>query len=47
MMLNVADADDLMLELGHLIPAKPTRGIVQVQRIDSIINEAIANIPIC
>src|SRR5882724_7635822 len=47
MMLNVSNAYDLMLEFGHLIPAESTRWIIEIQCVDSIINQVITNFPVC
>ena len=45
-MLNVSDGDELMLQLGDLIPREPAFGIMEVERVDSIINQSIADLRI-
>jgi hypothetical protein len=44
--LDVADADDLMLELGDPVPAEAARRIIQIHAIDAWVDHVIAATPI-
>ncbi len=45
-MLDVTEVYELMFQLGDLVPIEPTLGVMEVQRVDGIINQPIANVPI-
>jgi hypothetical protein len=44
--LDVADADDLVLELGDTVPAEATRRVIQIHAIDACVDHVIAATPI-
>src|SRR5271163_4513805 len=46
MMLDVADIDELVLQLGHAIPTEATFGAVGIQRVHGVINHPIAELPV-
>ena len=46
MMLDVADIDELVLQLGHLIPTEATLGAVEIQHLNGVINHPIAELPV-
>ena len=46
MMLDVADIDELVLQLGHAIPTEATLGAVEIQRVHGFINHPIAELPV-
>src|SRR5689334_2080166 len=46
MMLDVANIDELVLQLGHAIPTEATLGAVEIQRVNGVINHPIAEIPV-
>jgi len=46
MMLDVADIDQLVLQLGHAIPTEATLGAVKIQRVHGVINHPIAELPV-
>ena len=46
MMLDVADIDELVLQLGHAIPTEATLGAVEIQRLHGVINHPIAELPV-
>ena len=45
-MLDVADIDELVLQLGHAIPTEATLGAVEIQRVHCVIHHPIAELPI-
>src|ERR1700741_437010 len=47
MMLDVADIDELVLQLGHAIPTEATLGAVEIQGVHGVINHPIAELPVC
>src|SRR5207245_11377114 len=46
MMLKVPKTDELMLYFGHLVPKESTVRVGNIERINSTIDRAIANVPI-
>src|SRR6516165_6580164 len=46
MMLDVADIDELVLQLGHVIPTEATLGAVEIQRVHGVIDHPIAELPV-
>ena len=46
MMLDMADIDELVLQLGHAIPTEATFGAVEIQRVDGVIDHPIAELPV-
>jgi hypothetical protein len=46
MMLDVADIDELVFQLGHLIPTEATVRAFEIQRVHGVINHPIAEIPV-
>ena len=45
-MLDVANIDELVLQLGHAIPTEATIGAVEIKRIHGVINHSIAELPV-
>src|SRR5262245_11850105 len=45
-MLDVADINELVLQLGHLIPTEATLGAIEIQRIHRVVDHPIAELPI-
>ncbi len=46
MMLDMADIDELVLQLGHAIPTEATFGSVEIQRVHGVIDHPIAEPPV-
>src|SRR5579859_1804740 len=46
MMLDMADIDELVLQLGHAIPTEATFGAVEIQRVHGAIDHPIAELPV-
>src|SRR5215467_11077270 len=46
MMLDVADIDELVLQLGHAIPTEATFGAVEIQRVHGVVDHPIAELPV-
>ena len=46
MMLNMADIDELVLQLGHAVPTEATFGAVEIQRVHGVIDHPIAELPV-
>src|SRR5579871_3996529 len=46
MMLDVADIDELVLQLGHLIPTEAAFCAVEIQRIHGVIDHPFAELPV-
>src|SRR5207245_6888886 len=46
MMLKVPKTDELMLYFGHLVPKESTVRVGNIERINSTIDRAVANVPI-
>src|SRR5271154_4206562 len=46
MMLDMADIDELVLQLGHAIPTEATFGAVEIQRVHGVIDHPIAELPV-
>ena len=45
-MLDMADINELVLQLGHAIPTEPTFGAVEIQRVHGVIDHPIAELPV-
>ena len=45
-MLNMADVDELMLQLRHLVPTESAVLTIQVELVDGIVEELVAHGPV-
>src|SRR5580704_9452395 len=46
MMLDMADIDELVLQLGHAIPTEATFGAVEIQHVHGVVDHPIAELPV-
>jgi len=46
MMLDVADTDELMLELGHLVPRESTLRTLEIEQVDCAVHRVIHEAPV-
>src|SRR5579871_4454121 len=46
MVLDMADINELMLQLGHAVPTEATFGAVEIQRIHGVVDHPIAELAV-